>query len=104
MAYEGEEDIVGVVLLVRAMQKTHLPVLPAPAPILNRLLWLRDRCRIVQQDALLVTGKDIIQTYHLKPGPQVGRLLGQLEKGQILGKIKTRSEAFEAIQDWLASP
>jgi len=40
----------------------------------------------------------------LKPGPQIGRLLEQLEKNQILGTIHTRTEALHAIQGWLSSP
>jgi hypothetical protein len=58
----------------------------------------------VQQKALLVTGTDILQTHQLKPGPQIGRLLEQLEKSQILGTIHTRTEALHAIQGWLSSP
>lgn len=103
IACEGDEDIIGVVILVEALQRIHRLSIPAPH-ILNRLLWIQDRRKTVQQKALLVTGTDIIQTHHLKPGPQIGRLLEQLEKNQILGTIHTRAEALHAIQGWLSSP
>jgi tRNA nucleotidyltransferase/poly(A) polymerase len=102
IACEGDEDIIGVVILIEAMQQIHRSSIPAH--ILNRLLWIQDRRKIVQQKALLVTGTDILQTHQLKPGPQIGRLLEQLEKSQILGTIHTRTEALHAIQGWLSSP
>lgn len=45
----------------------------------------------------LITGNDLIQTFHLKEGEQIGNLLKEIEDGQFNGEIRTREEAFAAV-------
>jgi tRNA nucleotidyltransferase/poly(A) polymerase len=42
----------------------------------------------------LLQGGDLIQSFGLKPGPLIGRLLELLEEAQVAGEIQTREEAL----------
>ena len=42
----------------------------------------------------LITGDDLIQTFHLKEGKQIGDVLREIEERQFDGDIRTREEAF----------
>ncbi len=46
----------------------------------------------------LITGRDLIQKYHLKKGKEIGMLLKQIEERQFYGEIRTRAEAFAAVE------
>lgn len=45
----------------------------------------------------LITGNDLIQTFCLKEGKQIGNLLKEIEDRQFAGEIRTREEAFAAV-------
>ena len=45
----------------------------------------------------LITGNDLIQTFHLKEGEQIGNLLKEIEERQFNGEIRNREEAFAAV-------
>ena len=45
----------------------------------------------------LITGNDLIQTFGLKAGKQIGALLKEIEDRQFAGEIRTREEAFAAV-------
>ena len=53
----------------------------------------------------LITGDDLIQTFRLKEGKQIGGLLKEIEDRRFAGEIRTREEAFAAvaalIRQWL---
>ena len=51
---------------------------------------------ILEQGRLL-TGNDLIQTFRLKEGKQVGSLLKEIEDRQFTGEIRTREEALAAV-------
>jgi transcription initiation factor IIE alpha subunit len=42
---------------------------------------------------LLLTGRDLIQQFGLKPGPEIGRLLTALQEAQAVGQVTSRKEA-----------
>ena len=42
----------------------------------------------------LLTGHDLIATFNLPPGPEIGRLLEEVEAAAIDGEIATREEAL----------
>jgi tRNA nucleotidyltransferase/poly(A) polymerase len=42
---------------------------------------------------LLLTGRDLIQQFGLKPGPEIGRLLTALREAQAVGQVTSRKEA-----------
>ena len=51
----------------------------------------------IQRQGRLITGRDLIQTFHLKEGTQIGRVLREIEKRQFEGDIRTREEALAAV-------
>lgn len=50
----------------------------------------------------LLTGDDLIRELHMKPGPEVGRLLEAIRETQADGQITTREEALAFARGWLA--
>ena len=51
----------------------------------------------VRKKGKLITGKDLIQTFQLKEGKQIGDLLKQIEERQFDGEIQTREEALAVV-------
>ncbi len=49
----------------------------------------------------LLTGEDLIQTFHLQPGPLIGQLLQKLEEAMVLEEVKTREEALIFLRQFL---
>lgn len=49
----------------------------------------------------LLTGKDLINSFDLKPSPIIGYLLEEIQIAQIEGKIKNQKEAIEFARDKL---
>lgn len=47
---------------------------------------------------LLLNGRNLMQTFHLEPGPEIGRLLRLLKEEQAAGQVKTTQEAHQFIQ------
>ena len=47
----------------------------------------------------LLTGHDLMQYFDLPPGPQIGRLLEQIEEARAAGEIATREEALALAAD-----
>lgn len=47
----------------------------------------------------LLTGRDVIDTLQLQPGPQVGHILRQLREAQATAEVSTREEALSFIQN-----
>ncbi len=45
----------------------------------------------------LITGNDLIKTFHLKEGKQIGNLLKEIEERQFNGEIQTREEAIAVV-------
>ena len=45
----------------------------------------------------LITGNDLIQTFRLKEGKQIGNLLKEIEDRRFAGEIRTREEALAAV-------
>jgi len=52
---------------------------------------------------LLLNGNDLITTFKLNPGPQIGELLKNLEEAQLENKIKTKEEAIEYLRKILTT-
>ncbi len=46
----------------------------------------------------IITGLDVMQTLHLKPGPHIGAVLEAVAVAQVEGKIKTRKDALEYMK------
>jgi hypothetical protein len=49
---------------------------------------------------LFLTGRDLIQQFGLKPGPEIGRLLTALREAQAIGQVTSRKEAEAWIKDF----
>ena len=56
-----------------------------------------EHIRPVLKQGRLITGRDLIRTFHLKRGRRVGRLLKKIEDRQFAGEIRTREEALAAV-------
>jgi len=44
---------------------------------------------------LLVNGRDLMQTFQLKQGPEIGRLLRLIQEAQATGEVQTREQALQ---------
>jgi tRNA nucleotidyltransferase/poly(A) polymerase len=49
----------------------------------------------------LITGAEIVQTFQLKPGPLIGRLLEAIYEAQAMGDVTSRQEALDYALHWL---
>jgi tRNA nucleotidyltransferase/poly(A) polymerase len=49
----------------------------------------------------LVDGHDLMKTFKLKPGPQVGELLEAIREAQAVGEVKTKKAALAFGEGWL---
>lgn len=67
-------------------------------PLINRYLTPDDP---VAHPAPLVTGKDLIQTFNLPSGPQVGKFLTAIGLARAEGKISTPAEAIKLVSQLL---
>ncbi|ELR98255.1 CCA tRNA nucleotidyltransferase [Gloeocapsa sp. PCC 73106] len=61
-----------------------------------------DRHDLVAHPQPLVTGNDLINSLHLKPGPQIRELLTEIHIARIEGKITTPEEALDFAQHELS--
>jgi poly(A) polymerase len=46
----------------------------------------------------LLRGQEVMEAFHLPPGPAVGRLLGRAREAQALGLVTTREEALDYLR------
>jgi len=46
----------------------------------------------------LLNGHDLMRKFKLPPSPLIGKLLGELEEAQAIGKIKSKEEAFKLAE------
>lgn len=49
----------------------------------------------------LVDGRDLLGSFGLKPGPQIGRLLEAVREAQAVGEVRTRGEAMDLVRSLL---
>ena len=89
--------------------------LAARGPSLSRREW-SDHCRIIDhisqgglvqasEEGLppLVDGHEIMRTFSLQPGPQIGSLLELVRESQAGGEIETKEEALELVRSRLGA-
>lgn len=99
---EAGEETTGVALLASAQSRIMDMDQASCRPLLDRLLWLDARLRLLHASPRLVTGDDLMVAFHLSPGPRVGTLLSRLEEREALGHIQSKEEAFAVVREWLA--
>jgi hypothetical protein len=51
----------------------------------------------------LLDGNELMDAFELKPGPQVGEILGAIQEAQATGKVSTRGDALNFTREWLAN-
>lgn len=68
----------------------------AVEPLVERFLNSDDP---IAHPTPLVTGQDLIDTLHLRSGPQIGKLLSTVEIAQAEGKISTPEEALQLAKE-----
>ena len=74
-------------------------ILPIPLGVLSKIVdtYYGHFLPILKQGSL-ITGKDLIRKFQLKEGKEIGALLKQIEERQFYGEIRTRVEAFAAVE------
>jgi tRNA nucleotidyltransferase (CCA-adding enzyme) len=70
-------------------------------PFLNAYL---DPDSLIAHPKPLVSGKTLMDSLSLLPGPHIGELLTALELAQADGKIKTSEQAIALAQKWHTQP
>ena len=56
------------------------------------------------QPSKLIDGHDLINTFGLSPGPEIGKLLEAVREAQAAGEVTDREEALACINHLLAHP
>ncbi|OPX20382.1 MAG: hypothetical protein BZ151_04015 [Desulfobacca sp. 4484_104] len=69
-------------------------------------LTLRALGRLVKAEPMehrprLISGDDLIQEFHLTPGPQFRQLLEAVEEACLEGRISTRQQALDLVKKLL---
>ena len=62
--------------------------------------WYEKREEIIVPPVLL-NGDDLIGTFKMKPGPEMGKLLEAVRESQAAGHIATREEALVFVRGWI---
>jgi tRNA nucleotidyltransferase (CCA-adding enzyme) len=70
------------------------------APLINRFLDATDP---VAHPRPLITGREVMNALHLRPGPQIGELLEVLQKARAEGKFDTEEGAIAYARNYLSS-
>ncbi len=68
--------------------------------LLNHKYMGQDNERLIDQPRLL-DGRQLMQLLHVKPGPQIGYILQEIEEAQADGQVKTTEEALELARQLL---
>ncbi|UCE19022.1 MAG: CCA tRNA nucleotidyltransferase [Gemmatimonadota bacterium] len=64
----------------------------------EQLRKIRDERQIFQP---ILSGHEIMEAFHLKPGPRIGELLDVLREEQLAGRIESRQEALDFLKGTL---
>jgi hypothetical protein len=54
--------------------------------------------KLLPEPQKLITGGEVISKFHLKPGPEIGKILQKVHHAQLDEKIKTKKEALEYVK------
>ena len=79
------------------LYNSYIDDLPAIVPTQLAAAYYHRIVPILKQGRL-ITGADLIQRFSLKEGKVIGKLLKQVEEQQFYGEIRTRKEAFAAVE------
>lgn len=89
-------DWMGVILFSKALQVL------SPESIEQITDTYYDHFLPVLEQGRLISGQDLIQTFNLKEGKEIGELLKQIEEIQYYGEIKTREEALDVVAELIS--
>ncbi len=70
--------------------------------LMEYVLAQREEDQTVASPPKLIDGHDLMQEFHLQPGPQIGEVLEAVREAQGAGEISTRDEALELARKRLA--
>lgn len=73
----------------------------AHARMVTYILQVGTQPPVSQQRVRLVTGHDLMQRFHLEPGPAIGRLLEQVQEAHAAGEIDSREDAMTLVESAL---
>lgn len=63
--------------------------------LLDEMMGRTERLNEIPARTRLVTGRDLMDTLGLPPGPELGRLLDAVEEAHEKGQIATRQDALD---------
>ena len=77
-----------------------LGAVPQDLSLYNKLKKLKDQQKEkrLPKPKRIITGKDIIKEFKLKPGPKIGEILDKVHHAQMEEKIKTKKEALKYVE------
>ncbi|MCI0857213.1 MAG: CCA tRNA nucleotidyltransferase [Chloroflexi bacterium] len=76
----------------------------AHTQMISYILQTGTQQTVVQKSERLVTGHDLMDHFHLSPGPIVGELLDRIGEARAAGEVTTREEALAEAAEALAGP
>jgi poly(A) polymerase len=93
---KNKDDYLGLFLVylghVAASKKSGLP--DVKRKILDVLFRYEKEIKPVLQSPPLLDGKDLMDFFHLKPGPVIGKILAAVREAQLEGVIRNRGQAL----------
>ena len=75
--------------------KDWIAYIQVPQTLLTQYFEHRE---VVVDPPALITGQDLLNQFHLQPGPQIGEILEHIREAQAVGEIKTTEEALQWIK------
>jgi len=103
---QAEGDLIGVFVVTMADSLAGKgPLKPADAEVrLAELFdaiytYFKEKFEPITMRPRLITGRDLIEQFHLTPGPVFGKLLREVEEAYMEGIVTTREQAIE----WLSA-
>jgi len=106
---QAEGDLIGVFVVAMADSLAGKGLLkPADAEVrLAELFdtvytYFKEKFEPMMVRPKLITGKDLIEQFHLTPGPVFGKLLRDVEEAYMDGIVTTREQAIEWLRSRIA--
>jgi len=106
---QAEGDLIGVFVVAMADSLAGKgPLKPADAEVrLANLFdavytYFKEKFEPMMVRPKLITGKDLIEQFHLTPGPVFGKLLREVEEAYMDGIVTTREQAIEWLRPRIA--
>lgn len=87
--------------LLEVYRADAMGIVPQDLTVYNELkkLYKSEIAKLKLMPKQLVSGEDVMKILKLKPGAEVGKVLGEIRDQQISGKLKNKKDALEYLRD-----